>query len=102
MSPKQCKDEEGELVRLLPKSLEENHQNLSKMNIQTGKGEDLLKMNDVENGLIIFKSSPPPLVSCQFVQTSFTGIFFVQSVFDDNGPCYAVFESQFLICMSSI
>ena len=42
----------------LPKSREETHENLSKMNIQTSKDEDFLKINDVENGLVIFIPHP--------------------------------------------
>jgi hypothetical protein len=40
------------------KSLEETHENFLKMNIQTSKDEDFLKINDVENRLIDFKISP--------------------------------------------
>ena len=59
----------------LPKSQQETHESLAKMNIETNKFENFLQVNDEETGIIIFTCSTHIACLCSVEQVFMDGTY---------------------------
>lgn len=59
----------------LPKTMEETHEALQKMNIKTNKDEDFLLKNDPENGIIVFSTPKNLAFLCEVDEIFMDGTY---------------------------